>query len=100
MTTEKTKAIYVESAYCTGSGSDRWKRVSGMTSYIMEEIEEVKKQLGANEITILVPSHTEYQGQRYKRAIHTAYGWDHRQCRDDDYSIVYRIHGPGPLTHL
>ena len=77
------KAILVSSAVCHGSGCDRYRWISGLTKEITEQIPEG--------IQILVPSHTGYNGQKYKLAKKWAKGWQHRQANDADYNIIKTI---------
>lgn len=81
--TEKIKAILVTNAVCTGKGSDRWKGVSGITKKVLAQCEALDPTA-----RLLVPSHTGYLGQEYKEAVHTAYGWKHRQINVPDFKIV------------
>ena len=80
------KAVLVETARCIGSGSDQWKRINGLTKPVLEKV----KAFGDG-VTILVPSHTEYNGQHYKKAV--AYGsrFCHRQINDADFQIIGAI---------
>lgn len=74
------KAILVSSAKCIGSGSDRFKSISGLTKDVLAQIPDG--------VTILVPSNTNYLGQKYKKAVKWAKGWNHRQINDSDYEII------------
>ena len=83
----KKPAIYVENAYCYGKGSDKFKGVSGISKNIRDAINSDFAVL-----VVLVDSHTEYMGQKYKKAIYQNKRWYHRQIKDADYEIKYRIH--------
>lgn len=77
------KAILVSSAKCIGSGSDRFKSISGLTKDVLAQIPEG--------MTVLVPSNTQYKNQKYKKAVKWAKGWNHRQINDADYEIIKTI---------
>lgn len=79
-TKNKIEAVYMASAVCNGSGTDRYRWVSGISKKQRESIPEG--------MAVLVDSHTQYNGQMYKLAVYTSYGWQHRQIRDDDYTII------------
>jgi len=86
----KIKAVLVEDAECIGSGSDRWKRINGLTKSVISKIEGARQIHG--DLEILVYSHTEYLGQKYKLAVNQGdYGWQHRQINDSDYQIVATV---------
>jgi len=72
-TTAETRipAVFVSTATCHGSGTDRFRWVSGLTKKILAQI--------PGEYSVLVPSHTTYLGQKYKLAIINSYGAHHRQ---------------------
>ena len=80
-------AVLVSSARCNGQGSDLYKNVSGITKHVLAEIDA----LGLGDVDILVPSHTCYQGQNYKRVVFFKGRANHRQINDADYTIVARI---------
>lgn len=94
MQTKKQPAIYIPSAYCVGSGSDLYKRVSG--------ISQRQRRAIPDGLTVLVVSHTRYQGQQYKRAIYVNTGerrqWKHRQVNDNDYCIQYVMDDDGTIA--
>lgn len=78
------KAIVVSTAKCNGSGSDRFKSISGLTKDIIAQIPDG--------IAVLVPSHTCYNNQKFKLAVNQGkYGWNHRQINDADYEIIKTI---------
>lgn len=80
---DKIPAVLVTPAKCYGSGRDRYRHISGLTKDILAQVPEGH--------TILVPSHTKYQGQFYKKAIKDRKCWTHRQAEDSDYVIVKTI---------
>jgi hypothetical protein len=87
---QSAHAVRVISAECIGKGKDRFKRVNGITKDVKAKIEFLEKKHGP--LTILVDSHTFYQGQRYKKAIQAPDGsFVHRQINDSDYIIVDTI---------
>jgi hypothetical protein len=81
------KAILVENAVCVGSGKDWWKRINGLTKAVIEKCNSID-----DTASILVPSHTNYNGQKYKLALFSgSYGYTHRQINDRDYDIIATI---------
>lgn len=80
------KAILVSSAVCKGSGSDKFKRITGLTKAILSQVKGIDA-----EAVILVPSNTQYQGQMYKLAKAFRGGFNHRQINDADYQIIATI---------
>lgn len=84
------KAVYVKDAWCSGSGSDLFKWVSGVTKDVLSKIEQLNVKHGC-ELAILVDSHTEYQGQQYKRVEIKRGRKFHKQINDADYEIVETI---------
>lgn len=89
-------AIYVKCAKCHGQGSDPYKWVSGLTKSIISKCNEIDPTA-----TILVTSHTLYQGNIYKRAEYQGkYGWKHRQINDRDYNIIGIISIDGTVNVL
>ncbi len=80
------KAILVSTAVCKGSGSDKFKSITGLTKAVLAQVKEIDP-----EAVILVPSNTEYQGQKYKLAKAFRGGFNHRQINDADYQVVATI---------
>ncbi|MHC5062154.1 MAG: hypothetical protein ACYTFK_13910 [Planctomycetota bacterium] len=87
---QSVHAVRVISAECIGKGKDCFKRVNGITKDVKAKIEILEKKHGP--LTILVDSHTFYQGQRYKKAIQIPNGsFVHRQIKVSDYIVVATI---------
>jgi hypothetical protein len=87
-TAPKTKkAVYIKAAECKGSGSDRYKTVTGITQNVLAEIARLNDRFGC-ELTILVDSNTKYLGQKFKKVEIRGPYKNHRQINDADYEIV------------
>ena len=76
-------AILVESAECRGSGSDTYKWVNGITKSVRAKCREINP-----DAEILVPSHTLYQNEPYKKVVFYQDRANHRQINCRNYYIV------------
>lgn len=106
------KAILIKNAVCNGSGSDRFKTVSGLTKNVLEQVEKIAgKQnikntlkmngkefvfmddtFGNDNVVLLAHSHTSYQGQNYKQIVKIGSEYQtHRQINDADFEIIATI---------
>lgn len=106
------KAILIENAKCNGSGSNRWKTVSGITKNVIKQIEQIagkqnyktsvvagdaykifEDTFGNDNVCLLAYSNTNYQNQKYKLIINIRNGYNktHRQINDSDYEIIATI---------
>jgi len=101
------KAILITDAICNGSGSDRFKTVSGITREVLKKVADLAGEqnsakiydrvvlsdtFGPDKIELLANSNTNYQGQKYKRVINIGKRYTtHRQINDADYEIIATI---------
>lgn len=87
---ELRAAVIVHSAECKGSGNDPYKWVTGLTQRVLDEVSALVEE---TPVAILVPSNTDWQGEKYKRAIWNGARkiWEHRFVFARNFVIVGRI---------
>lgn len=85
---DRIKAVFATDAVCRGSGSDRYKWVSGLTRRVIVALRDAGVPSDA---PILVHSHTRYGGQYFKLAVKRNGRWTHRQICDRDYRLGWIV---------